>query len=272
MGTPLNRNQPANWGTDPVVPNPLELVRAAALPGGVRPALQNLYSMSFDILRGVVSFNHLSIAAGSPEATAAVVPPAANDRGLKVVAVGGGYMTFSAGGLVVSNAASSAQVVVSESQVGSITEGFRCDNNGFFITTLGLGTARYRPHGAFYVGVPNPGRTTNSANDLRPALGCKAWGLVLASGGAIGTQDGEGGWTASIVANRVRITLAQALLDTVYVVNVTPVNASGDFTALENYATRTTSSFDLVFRIAGVERDAADPGGIGFQFSLHGRR
>lgn len=73
-----------------------------------------------------------------------------------------------------------------------------------------------------------------------------------------------------------RTRAAPPLLDANFKVDVSPFGpvgaGTGDFTALEDSTTRTVSTFDLVFKIAGVEREASNAGGIGFQFSLFGRR
>lgn len=263
----LNRLLPANWGTDPEVPDPGQPVKAAAAGGGVRPSLQSLYSRIYGLLRGEVSFESLVVApakvGGTPTATAnGISIDFDNTRFISAtieltepqVRVFGGTKNTS----------------INDDSISS-NWGFLADVQGVLHTLLGA-SARYAAAGITYTGVANPGRGVNSANKIIPALACKAWGMVRAANNAITSQDGEGGWSASIVGNRVRITLSQAFLDLIYVVNVTPIGVSGDFTALEDDSARTTSTFDLVFKAAGVERSTAGADVVGFQFSVHGRR
>jgi len=276
MGFLLDRTLLADWTKDPTVPAPVEPVKAAAQPGAVREGFQGLYSRIFDVLRGRVNFQSIGVNPGK-DAGGSNLPA----NGIQIEWTGGRFI-----GLTIENAEPAIRVFggtkntsINDDSISS-NWGFLADVQGMLLTLLAA-SARYAATGITYTGVANPGRTVNAANKIIPALACKAWGVILAANSAVGTQDGEGGWTASVITNgagvvRVRVTLAAPLLDANFKVDVSPFGpvgaGTGDFTALEDSTTRTVSTFDLVFKIAGVEREASNAGGIGFQFSLFGRR
>lgn len=83
-GFNLDRNRPADWTTDPVVPAPTEQVRAAVQPGGVREGFQRLYSLIWSKLRGQVTYGALQIEVGGGDGSPPF-PPLTATEGLRVV-------------------------------------------------------------------------------------------------------------------------------------------------------------------------------------------
>lgn len=265
MGVNLDRTKPADWTKDPVVPVAGEPVKASAQPGAVDPAFQDLYSRIFDTLRGKANFQSLWVtptkAAGAPITTV---------NGIQIDFTGGRFI-----GLTVELTEPQVRVFgaakntsINDDSISS-NWGFLADVQGVYHTILGA-SAQFAGTGITYTGVANPGRTVNAANKIIPALACKAWGFVQANNG-IAVQEGEGGWTASVNGNTIRVTLGQALADANYVVNV-GVQGTGGW-AREITGVRTTTTFDIGFyNDANTIVPANAPGAIAFQFTLFGRR